>query len=125
MILEINIPVNDVNFDKLSELGDFIWADGFVYMSTDKDEGFIYKCFWNAKISKITKYNYHRVVSGFARIWCKEKLMQQELTEFEKTDACQERLALINKHLDVQEGGFKIGKKKKRKHKRKKSIHSS
>lgn len=59
--------------------------------------------------NKITSLNYQLIKNEVARNWCKHKLAEEEMKEFENSPECQARLEAIMGYLDLIENSKKEG----------------
>lgn len=115
MVLRVKVENLNLSemFDKISCLGDFIICDKTIYIDTTSKTK-TKKVFGNSEITEITSQNYKNNSSPMVEYWCRSKLIEQELAEYEKTDECQNRLKQISDYLDSLEkfmsGGGDSGK---------------
>ena len=75
-------------FDFLESLGDFIICNKNIYVETKFDKK-VKKYFKSGNVNVITEDNYKEEKSDMVVTWLKEKLIKQELDDFEKTEECQ------------------------------------
>lgn len=60
-------------------------------------------------IKEITSDNYMSIESDIVRNWAYNKILEEELNEFEKSEACQKRLREISDFIDAAEEYLKTG----------------
>lgn len=117
MILEIELQKNTKIFDcykTLMSFGDFVIENNVVYLNTIIDISKVSSSLPIEKCRYITNTNYSSIESMFPRKWCKEILYKAELSQFEKSKECQERLKYINNQLDILEKwGKEVAKEEK------------
>lgn len=132
MILEfkLNDNCNMVTvIDKLSKLGTFCFSGNVSFLDTtlSKDHAINFLNDNMVFLNEINSSNYDKIQSKVARSWCHEKLLNEELSKFENTFECQQRLKEISDYLDKiekQKEGDEVArtdaKNKKCKHKKRK-----
>lgn len=60
-------------------------------------------------MKEITSDNYMSIKSDIVRNWAYNKILEEELNEFEKSEACQKRLREISDFIDAAEEYLKTG----------------
>jgi hypothetical protein len=116
MILKINAKNNSFSemFDFLESLGDFIICNKNIYVETKFDKK-VKKYFKSGNVNVITEDNYKEEKSDMVVTWLKEKLIKQELDDFEKTEECQATLRKFSEYMDILEskrfGGVDSGER--------------
>lgn len=104
MLLKVNIVDNSISemFDFLESLGDFIICNKNIYIETDNIRK-TNKYFKKDNVSVINEDNYKSENSGMVVAWLKDKLIKQELSEFEKSEECQAKLRKFSEYMDALE----------------------
>lgn len=104
MLLKVNIVDNSISemFDFLENLGDFIICNKNIYIETDNIRK-TNKYFKKDNVSVINEDNYKSENSGMVVAWLKDKLIKQELSEFEKSEECQAKLRKFSEYMDALE----------------------
>ncbi len=110
MIYKINTNIDtlDKSIDEFKKIGNFCMCKDVFYLETDVDidkvnyiNNYIILTFDNYK--KYTNYSKH------IEKWCYEKLCEEELKEFEKSEDCQNKLKALNQYMDVLEKEMGVG----------------
>lgn len=88
--------------DKLKDIGSFCFFGNDFFICADKD---ISKLKFISDIIEINSDNYKMYSSMSKNVekWCSQKLIEHELTQYEKTEECQAKLKQLNDILDAVE----------------------
>lgn len=104
MLLRVDISKNSISemFDFLESVGDFIICNKNIYIDT-KNERKVKKYFKLDSVNVINEQNYKTESSEMVTAWLKDRLIKQELEEYEKTEQCQAQLRKFSEYMDALE----------------------
>lgn len=95
--------------DIMASLGTFCIINQTFFLQTNQKD--FYSTYGNKieQFVNITNNNYGLIENEVARNWCKQKLTEEEMDNFEKSPECQARLEAIMGYLDLLERAKKEG----------------
>lgn len=104
MLLKVDVSKNSISemFDFLESVGDFIICNKNIYIDT-KNKRKVKKYFKLDSVNVINEQNYKTENSEMVTAWLKDRLIKQELEEYEKTEQCQAQLRKFSEYMDALE----------------------
>lgn len=95
--------------DIMSSFGTFCIINQVFFLQTNNNDFYRVNSDKIQQFVNITDKNYCLIENEVARNWCKQKLTEEEMDNFEKSPECQARLEAIMGYLDLLENAKKEG----------------
>lgn len=95
--------------DIMSSFGTFCIINQIFFLQTNNSDFYKINSDKIQQFVSITNNNYSLIENEVARNWCKQKLTEEEMDNFEKSPECQARLEAIMGYLDLLERAKKEG----------------
>lgn len=95
--------------DIMASFGTFCIINQVFFLQTNNNDFYKTNSDKIQQFVNITNKNYGLIENEVARNWCKQKLTEEEMDNFEKSPECQARLEAIMGYLDLLENAKKEG----------------